>query len=302
MSSEENLVTTNVARPTRFKPVPFALLSLVIVFFLFQVVGGGITELIFGPNPKANQALGFRLASMIAELLFVLAPALLLMRVQSGNWKSILGINKADWRSILLSMVGIIALQEILEVYTYFQGMIPLPNSVKEFIDSYQNAIDQLYKLLIVAHSLGDFLVVTAVVAITPAICEEFLFRGLVQGNFQIVMRKWPAIVMTGIIFGAYHVQPVTFVGLCSLGIYLGYLMYTAKSILVPIAAHFTNNFFTILVFYLSGRDSLVAPDDAQSVSPLAIVILLTLSIVVFILTIRFMRSRDLEPKEVEDA
>jgi hypothetical protein len=75
-------------------------------------------------------------------------------------------------------------------------------------------------------------------------------------------MSKRKAIVLTGIIFGAYHLDPFTFVALCGLGIYLSYLVSASGSILVPMAAHFTNNFISALILYKFGKESLVAPQS----------------------------------------
>ena len=75
-------------------------------------------------------------------------------------------------------------------------------------------------------------------------------------------MSRWGAIIATGVIFGIYHLDPFTLVPLCVLGIYLSYLVSATGSILVPVAAHFTNNFVSSLVYYSFGKDSLIAPSD----------------------------------------
>jgi len=156
----------------------------------------------------------------------------------------------------------VVSLQQILEIYLYLQGLIPLPPQIKQIVEQLQQAIEQTYKILITAHSPVEFLIVVMVVAATPAICEETLFRGLVQGNFEMRMSRWGAIILTGIIFGVYHLDPFTLVPLCVLGIYLSYLVSITESILVPVAAHFMNNFVSSLVYYSFGRDSMIAPAD----------------------------------------
>lgn len=251
----------------RFDPKWFAVISLLIVFFLYQFIGGGLTLYLFGMIPSADQTTAFRLATIAAEVMFILMPAIFLSRIQTMQWKTLLRIRKADWLYIPLAVIGVISLEQILELYLYVQSLIPLPGSVQQFFDQFQKAIQQTYSVLITAHSPFEFLFVLLVVGITPAICEEMLFRGLVQGNFELSMSRRKAIIVTGIIFGLYHVDIVTFVALCSLGIYLSYLVSVSESIIVPMAAHFTNNFVSAYVVFATGKDSFVAPSGGHPLS-----------------------------------
>ncbi len=266
--SEDESIQEPVGNGPRYNPIGFALFSLVVVFFLYQLIGGGLTIYFFGNAPTADQALIFRLATMGAEFLFILVPTYFLTRIQIGSWREFLRIRKTDWQYVILAVVGVITLEQLLEVYLYFQGLIPVPAPLDKFINQFQQAVEHTYKILIAAHSPGEFLFVLLVVGLTPAICEELLFRGLVQSNFEMPMSRTKAIIWTGIIFGAYHLDPFTFVALCALGIYFGYLVSTTGSILVPMAAHFTNNFISAFVYYESGKDSLIAPSGNQRVAP----------------------------------
>ena len=287
---------------TKFKPVAFALISLLIIFFLYQVVAGGITVFLFGVVPASNQISVFRLAMMFAEFLFILLPTLFLAKLQAKEWTQLLRIRRADLLYILLAIVGVISLQQLLEIYLYIQGLIPLPPQLKQIIEQFQKAIEQTYKILITAHSPSEFLLVVLVVAVTPAICEETLFRGLVQGNFEIRMSKKKAIILTGIIFGAYHLDPFTLIPLCVLGIYLSYLVSLTESILVPVAAHFTNNFVSTLVYYGFGRDSMMAPSDSTKLG-LGYIVgwSITFAIIFFVtvnLTVKYKRRLSIESEQ----
>ena len=74
----------------RVKPLVFVALSLIGIFFLYQVVGGGLTLLIFGQSVTADNVQWMRAATMIAQVLFLLLPTWLLIRYQHGSvWKAI---------------------------------------------------------------------------------------------------------------------------------------------------------------------------------------------------------------------
>lgn len=276
---------------TRYKPISFALISLLVVFFLYQVIGGGLTVYLFGNVPASDQTFAFRLAMILAEFIFILVPTFLLTKMQTRDWKSFLRIKKTDRYYLILAVIGVISLQQLLEIYLYLQGLIPVPSPIKQIIYQFQQAIEQTYKVLITAHTPPEFLFVILVVAVTPAICEEVLFRGLVQSNFQSSISKKKALIWTGIIFGAYHLDPFTFVALCVLGVYLSYLVSVTESIFVPIAAHFTNNFVSALVFYESGKDSLIAPSENQKPGVGYIIIWSIIFCVLFFATVRLTMS-----------
>ncbi len=265
--SEEEFVPQETDVRYRFNPTKFAVASLLIIFFLYQLVGGGLIVYLFGIIPSADQTTAFRVATMVAEIMFILIPAYFLTRIQTMQWKKLLRVKKTDWYILFLAVVGLVALEQLLEVYMYLQGLIPLPAPVKEFVTQYQQAIEQTYRVLITAHSPLEFVLVLLIIAVTPAICEETLFRGLVQGNFDLSMSRRKAIVWTGLIFAMYHLDIFTFVALCGLGIYLSYLVSVSESIIVPMAAHFTNNFVSALVLYVTGKDSVIAPSGKAPLS-----------------------------------
>ncbi|MCL4511319.1 MAG: CPBP family intramembrane metalloprotease [Bacteroidetes bacterium] len=301
MSKQEEIILEETGIQIKYKPIAFALVSLLVVFFLYQLVGGGITVYLFGAIPTSDRTLAFRLATMLAEFVFILIPTYFLTRIQTKDWKSFLRFKKTDWYYIVLAVIGVIALQQLLELYLYLQGLIPLPPQIKHIVDALQQTISQTYKVLLTAHNPLEFSIVVLIVAVTPAICEETLFRGLVQSNFEIPMSKKKAMIWTGIIFGAYHLDPFTFVALCVLGIYLSYLVSSTGSILVPMAAHFTNNFLSALVLYVSGKDSIIAPSGSQRLGVGYVIIWSLILAAIFIMTLRLMKNYSQKLWEVKE-
>ncbi|MGC8593994.1 MAG: CPBP family glutamic-type intramembrane protease [Candidatus Kryptoniota bacterium] len=281
----------NNVKETNYRPVKFALISLTLIFFLYQVIGGGIIALLFGVSPRADQTNIFRFATIIGQFLLILVPAYFLSKLQTKDWKELLKIRKTDLYYIGLAIIGVIALEQLLEIYLYFQDMIPLPGNIREVIDALRQTIDQTYKILLNAHSLPEFLLVLLVVAVTPAVCEEVLFRGLVLGNFERSMKRQKAIFWTGLIFGFYHVNPFSLIPLIVLGIYLSYLAAETGSILVPIAAHFTNNFISALIYFASGKDSLIDTNAGETINNIYIIVLALMLAIIFLWTLKNIRE-----------
>ena len=79
-------------------------------------------------------------------------------------------------------------------------------------------------------------------VAVAAPIGEEYLFRGTI---LPAQRRREPlvmAVVMNGLLFGAVHLNPMTFVPLSILGMYLAHLTLTSGSLWPAIVGHATVN------------------------------------------------------------
>jgi len=235
---------------TRMNPLGFVAVALAVIFILYQVVGGGITLLIFGQSITAENVQGMRLATMLSQLIFLLIPTIVLMRIQHGAGRASLARRVPKATEFVLAAVGVFSLQQVMEGYLYFQDKIPLPESMRPFLEMIRKLIEETYTMLVKAHSPSELAFVILVVALTPAICEELLFRGLIQKNMALATNKKWGFIFTGIIFGLYHVNPFLIVPLVSLGVLFGFFMARSETIIVPMAAHFVNNLVSVLGVY----------------------------------------------------
>lgn len=80
------------------------------------------------------------------------------------------------------------------------------------------------------------------VLAVTPAICEEFLFRGFLLSSLKGRVKDWVAIGITAVLFGLFHLDVYRLFGTTALGILLGYMTLRTRSILPAVAMHAINN------------------------------------------------------------
>ncbi len=101
-------------------------------------------------------------------------------------------------------------------------------------------------------------IMVAALAAILPAICEEFLFRGILFNTFLLVFRKekydilWTSIVCS-ILFGLYHLNNLTSQSLIStvgqviitlgMGLFLSYLRVWSNGLIWCMVVHFLQDF-----------------------------------------------------------
>lgn len=246
-------------------PVLFAFLSLILVFFTYQIIGGLLTILLFGTTPTEENVFAFRIATGIGQILLLFIPAMMLTQLAAKSPKVFLRVRAPDWRTIGLSLVGIFTLQQMLQIYLVFQEKLPLPEELQDQLQHLKDAIEELYRVIVSSTSSSELLLVVFIIAVIPAIAEEFLFRGLIQRSFQRSVGPARSIIITGIIFGAFHLNPFAIIPLIGLGLYLGFVAYRGDSIWVSVAAHFFNNAIAgIAVFFQLNDDATVIGDPAN--------------------------------------
>ncbi len=105
------------------------------------------------------------------------------------------------------------------------------------------------------ANSFSVYLANMLVMAVIPAIGEEFMFRGI----FQRMFKDWTknihiAIWLAAILFSAMHMQFYGFIPRMLLGAFFGYLFYWSGNLWLSVLAHFVNNSIAVTAFYLNGE------------------------------------------------
>jgi membrane protease YdiL (CAAX protease family) len=136
------------------------------------------------------------------------------------------------------------------------------------------------------------------VLSVTPALCEEILFRGYFQRTLQRKLAfPWHFIVSGGI-FALFHQQPLGLPALFLVGAFLGFIYYCSSSIYTSIAVHFLYNFLLILVLNLETPPSFLLTEDGHYHMPVVVI-----SLILFALTaagIYLSRSQEITDRFVE--
>ncbi len=269
-------------------PGTFVLLILLFLMFhmlFYQVAGGLITFLLFGLKPSGESVFGLRLVNGVGEIVFLLIPALLLVRLVTRTPGQFLAVRLPGVRPLLIPLVGIFSLEQMIQVYMTFQDRLQFPEPVQSEVDQLRKLIDDTLKLLVGSGSFHEFLWVVFVVSLIPAVAEELFFRGLIMRSFQRVLPPRWSVVLTGFVFAVYHLNPFSFVPLAALGIYLGFITMRAGSIWVSVWAHFCNNFIACLATYLNIGDDNVLVGHTGDMSTAALLLTFWFFGLIFILS-----------------
>ncbi|MBN2805454.1 MAG: CPBP family intramembrane metalloprotease [Prolixibacteraceae bacterium] len=84
------------------------------------------------------------------------------------------------------------------------------------------------------------------VVVIAPVV-EEILFRGIIMHGLMRNNRSWVAVLLSGILFSAFHLNPWQMTYTFFLGILLGWIMVKTRSLPLAILVHALNNLLVLL-------------------------------------------------------
>ncbi len=96
----------------------------------------------------------------------------------------------------------------------------------------------------------SNFAQALLIIALAPAVCEEALFRGYFLAAAKKRLRPAAAILISGAVFGIYHLSVVKFFTTGLLGILFCYVVYRTGSIFLTALMHFLNNAVAVVVMF----------------------------------------------------
>lgn len=267
-------------------PVVYALVVLLAIFMTYQIIGGFLTLIFVGGKVTTDNVTMHRLFTMGGQILFILLPTLVFARLFDLRPSRIFPWRMPHFGETTLALLSLLFLQEVLQIYLFFQDHIPLPQDLKKIIDPARQLIEEMFRTLVSSGSMPELLLVVLVVGMTPAIIEELLFRGLIQSCFERATSPLRAAFWTGLIFGVFHFNPFSVVPLIILGIFFGVLRMRSKSMVLAMTIHFINNALAAVVAFFNVDDRMVVEADKGADANIMIILTqLVLFLMLFIVT-----------------
>lgn len=140
-----------------------------------------------------------------------------------------------------------------------------------------QEVLEQLKRTFAPEQGGRPYLLNLFVVALTPAVCEEALFRGPILRGLSSRLPRGSAIVVCGILFSLFHLNLYRLVPTALLGFMLSWIALTTRSLYPGIVAHALNNGILITLATANLDDSFdrIPPFGQVGVMCLAAVLLL---------------------------
>lgn len=248
---------------------PFVQLLLLGLFvflgmFIGQLIGLAIAAAIYGFELLTNldwlTGKDLKYVGALKIILFAsqlgtfLVPAFLLALIEKIKPAQFFELKKPSLYFLLLAFLIMIFATPLVSYFGELNSKMHFPSFLKGLEEWMRNLEDQgeeTTKAILNMKTWKDMLLSLLLMAVIPAICEEFLFRGALQ-RILLKMNKNPhvAIWIGAIIFSAFHLQFFGFLPRMFLGAILGYLYFYTGSLWYSIFAHFLNNAFFVLVSY----------------------------------------------------
>jgi membrane protease YdiL (CAAX protease family) len=258
--------------------------TFVILFFVFQGILVILTG-IYGEEFLDNNIYNILL---INEYILVLIPVMVYSFAKRLNFKEVFRLNFPGilplFLIVFLSLPAYavaLTLNNIVAYYLQFFGdipsqTIPVPTNVPELIQG------------------------LAIVALSPAICEELLHRGILLNAYES-RGSLKAVIITSIFFGIFHFDITNLLGPIFLGLLIGYYVIRTNSIFAGIFAHFLNNSIAELFSYFfsdaTQSDKItISPQQMEGIIVLGIIGCVALALLIYFFKLATQNKYELKP------
>lgn len=232
-----------------------------------------------------------------ATLVGLIVTPLLLLRAFGRSFASLFKPFGFHLIPLVLTTLIVISFMAVNSWFVEWNAGIHFPETLRSFEEWARMNEDhraEMTTFMTTFSSTADLMVALLVIAIIPAIGEEFVFRGLFQNELRHITRNaHVSIWLAALLFSAFHVQFFGFVPRLLLGVLFGYLYLWSGSLVLAMFAHFVNNAFAVLslYFYQTGAIS-VSPEEPTSMSLPVVLFAAAMTAVLLILFRKFYAQR----------
>lgn len=221
-----------------------ALATLLFIIFNFLFI---FTYGIIPARIRANKFV-YYLASFLVEALFGLV-AIVVARARKISIKEEAGVNKKVSGKLvgLAFLVAIVCLFFLSDLTSAFIDLLLLIGYKPQLSD-------------LTISSFWQYLVYIIISCITPAVCEELLFRGVIASGLK-GLGKTIAVVLSATIFMLMHGNPEQTIHQFLIGLVIGYIFISTGNLWIGVLIHFFNNFISVTASYALTLMSSMIPD-----------------------------------------
>ena len=214
----------NLSRPAEPKSTPAPGVS--VLFFAVILV------ILFYAGNLA-QAMDVVSGLLITEWVILLIPALLIPLLLRIDIKETFSLRLPSLSGFIgsLLLAGSVWVVAVIGLFL-MELILPMPEAYAEILQDFFNlAVGQL--------STPGILLLFA---LSPAICEEAVFRGIILSGLKDHLPKWQTIVLIGLMFGVFHLSIYRIVPTGLIGMVITFAVLQTRSILPAVVIHFGSN------------------------------------------------------------
>jgi sodium transport system permease protein len=193
----------------------------------------------------------------------LLLPTLLIAKRLRLDFRETFQLKPAPWQGLTAALLMGLGASIVLSIGIGWleSNFLPMSDEMKqemsrqmaEFFPKPENAL-QWASLLFIG-------------ALSPAICEELLFRGFILQGLRGSVRPWVAVVVTALLFGLLHMSIYRLAGTTALGVLMGFLVLRTGSIYPAMLFHFVNNALALTFAMVFDAETVVGTRVPELVS-----------------------------------
>jgi membrane protease YdiL (CAAX protease family) len=256
---------------------PFLGFAVAIPFF-----DGGFIDMVTAMNDPVNNE-SVKVPMFIAQAFstiigFIVMPYLYGIMVLNIRNHEIIGKSIPTPIMSLLVMIIVISFMGVNSIFIEWNATVELPeilSGFEQWARNFEDRAQEITQFLTQFDSNSQFILAFFVIAVLPAIGEEFVFRGLLQNHLNVITKNLHvAVWLAAILFSFFHMQFYGFVPRIILGALFGYLYAWSGNLAYPIIAHFVNNGFTLLMMYLYNKGAVDFDIESTESVPVSTVLI----------------------------
>lgn len=238
-----------VSAPRGVRPIRWGMGDAVAGWLLSQV-GGAVTFSLAmalsgtGSRDPDELSLGWVAAGQLGLWLGFLGVPWLASRTKGNGIVRDFGLRGERRDVVVGSVVGVLS-QLVLLPLLYLPLLQLLDRDAGDVEQVARNLTDRA------TDPIGVVLLVL-IVGLGAPVAEEVFYRGLVFRSLEKRFGTWPGIVVSGVVFGASHLEWLTLPGLALFGGILAYLTHRTQRLAPAVAAHVAFNMVTVVVLVTS--------------------------------------------------
>ncbi len=108
-------------------------------------------------------------------------------------------------------------------------------------------SIKRMMEELFAAQEGRSLLLMLLAIAVSPAVCEEIVFRGAILSGVRTKLGFGASVLLVGVLFGLFHLSVYRIVPTAAMGIVITYAVLRSGSIFTGMMMHFLNNAIGVL-------------------------------------------------------
>jgi len=275
------------------------LILTIIGAFIFGVLGNLFASLFLDINtfsssfniellPKQQQVNLFRTTQPFNTIGVFLFPPLAIKLFFDTNLVFNFSDYKISYSSIFSASILIIIVKPIVGLLASINNNIDfsLLGSVGTNLVETSNLLAEKISIVAESHSIYELMLNMLIIALIPAIAEEFFFRGFLQqylnkftGNYHT------SIWITSLVFGIIHLNILNILPLIFLGAILGYIYHFSQNIWISIFTHFINNASLLWFIYKYSYSVKDIGIETSSIQSVVFSLIITLALLFFMYT-----------------